>query len=96
MIASAKSEAPLTNRAGARLGFWKGVIVKRKPTSNDTPEHGSVAATTQASSVACPDERTVADLAYQRWVERGCPQGSAEEDWFEAERVLRSRSQSED
>ena len=36
------------------------------------------------------DPTAVADLAYQRWVEKGCPQGSAEDDWFEAERNLRS------
>jgi hypothetical protein len=64
--------------------------VKRKQTPNGTPEHRSVPPTNQASSL--PNEREVADLAYQRWVERGCPQGSPEEDWFEAERILRSRS----
>ena len=26
----------------------------------------------------------IAEAAYQRWVERGCPQGSAEEDWLKA------------
>ena len=36
------------------------------------------------------DEASVAKLAYRRWVERGCPEGSAEEDWFEAEKLLRS------
>jgi hypothetical protein len=38
-----------------------------------------------------PDEKEVARLAYRRWVEKGCPQQSAEEDWFEAERELRLR-----
>jgi hypothetical protein len=33
-------------------------------------------------------KQEVADLAYKRWVERGCPQGSPEEDWFEAENKL--------
>ena len=36
-------------------------------------------------------DQQIADLAYQRWVERGCPQGSPEEDWFAAERDLTSR-----
>ena len=31
---------------------------------------------------------TVAMRAYFRWLERGCPAGSAEEDWLEAEREL--------
>ena len=33
----------------------------------------------------------IAEAAYQRWVERGCPQGSAEEDWLEAEKELMAR-----
>lgn len=31
----------------------------------------------------------IAEAAYRRWVERGCPQGSAEEDWLEAEKELK-------
>jgi hypothetical protein len=30
------------------------------------------------------------ELAYSLWRQRGCPEGSAEEDWFEAERQLRN------
>ena len=33
----------------------------------------------------------IAELAYQRWINRGCPSGTDEEDWFEAERELKSR-----
>ena len=32
----------------------------------------------------------VASRAYERWQRRGQPDGSAEEDWFEAERELES------
>lgn len=39
-------------------------------------------------------EQDIATLAYQRWLERGCPQGSPEEDWFEAERELQSKNHS--
>ena len=38
-----------------------------------------------------PSEQEVAELAYQRWVERGCPIGSPEEDWFAAWQQLQSR-----
>jgi hypothetical protein len=31
----------------------------------------------------------VANLAYHLWEERGCPDGSADEDWFEAERRVK-------
>jgi hypothetical protein len=30
----------------------------------------------------------VAKLAYQLWLDRGCPEGSPEEDWLRAEQVL--------
>jgi hypothetical protein len=31
---------------------------------------------------------TVEKLAYQYWIDRGCPEGSAAEDWLQAERTL--------
>jgi|HubBroStandDraft_3_1064219.scaffolds.fasta_scaffold396565_1 hypothetical protein len=34
----------------------------------------------------------IAALAYELWQARGCPQGSAEEDWFRAAETLRSRA----
>jgi hypothetical protein len=30
----------------------------------------------------------VRELAYQLWVEQGCPVGREKENWFEAERLL--------
>ena len=35
-------------------------------------------------------EPMVQALAYELWVQRGCPVGSDQEDWFEAERQLRT------
>jgi hypothetical protein len=32
--------------------------------------------------------RPVRDLAYQLWVEQGCPVGRDKENWLEAERLL--------
>jgi hypothetical protein len=37
------------------------------------------------------DPSRIRDRAYARWQERGCPEGTAEQDWFEAERELRER-----
>ena len=34
----------------------------------------------------------VAALAYQFWQDRGCPEGSGEEDWLRASRELRNRA----
>jgi hypothetical protein len=34
------------------------------------------------------DGDAIAKLAYDLWVGRGCPDGSPEEDWYNAERLL--------
>jgi hypothetical protein len=33
-------------------------------------------------------KESIEKLAYQYWLSRGCPSGSAEEDWYQAERAL--------
>jgi hypothetical protein len=37
-----------------------------------------------------PEHRSIGELAYHLWQARGCPAGSAEQDWLEAERQLLS------
>jgi DUF2934 family protein len=37
-----------------------------------------------------PEHRSVGELAYQLWQARGCPDGTAEQDWLDAERQLRA------
>lgn len=44
------------------------------------------------SSAEAPASSDIAGLAYALWKERGCPYGSAETDWLEAERKLRESS----
>ena|SRR5271166_3770831 len=34
------------------------------------------------------EHQRIARLAYSYWQERGCPDGSSEQDWFRAEQVL--------
>ena len=36
------------------------------------------------------NREAVEKLAYQYWLDRGCPEGSAGEDWLQAERTLLS------
>jgi hypothetical protein len=43
-----------------------------------------------SSATPVPDD--IARLAYALWQERGCPDGSAERDWLEAEQELRESS----
>jgi hypothetical protein len=40
-----------------------------------------------------PSQQDIADLAYELWQQRGCPDDSSEEDWTEAERQLRTGSE---
>jgi hypothetical protein len=40
------------------------------------------------------DDEAVKAMAYQLWLERGCPIGSEEEDWYQAEAALRNTGQS--
>lgn len=37
----------------------------------------------------------IAALAYELWQQRGCPEGSPEEDWYEAERKIQSQMESQ-
>ncbi|HVO99319.1 MAG TPA: DUF2934 domain-containing protein [Bryobacteraceae bacterium] len=36
-----------------------------------------------------PSQEDIAALAYALWQERGCPEGTPEEDWFRAEQNLK-------
>lgn len=38
-----------------------------------------------------PDAAEIARLAYQLFERRGCTHGNDQQDWFEAERILRAR-----
>jgi hypothetical protein len=35
-----------------------------------------------------PEHRSIGELAYRLWQARGCPEGSAERDWLDAEKQL--------
>ena len=51
---------------------------------------------TAAALIAPPSHDETARLAYAYWEARGHPHGSAQEDWFRAEReLLRRRSSAE-
>ena len=44
-------------------------------------------------SVAPVEHEAVEAMAYQIWLQRGCPIGSDQEDWYKAETELKTRSQ---
>jgi Protein of unknown function (DUF2934) len=43
-----------------------------------------------------PEHRSIGELAYRLWQARGCPEGSAERDWLDAEKQLRSAQRTTD
>jgi hypothetical protein len=36
-----------------------------------------------------PEHRSIGELAYRLWQARGCPEGTAERDWLDAEKQLK-------
>jgi hypothetical protein len=47
---------------------------------------------TNRHGIATFGHAEIAALAYELWKARGCPDGSAEEDWFQAAEELRSQA----
>lgn len=54
--------------------------------------HGAVIDPLLGSAGVDPDECSIAALAYQLWLSRGCPLGSDQDDWFLAESMLKRQS----
>jgi hypothetical protein len=50
-------------------------------------------AVAQPEGHTSPLSEQIAALAHALWQERGCPEGSAEEDWFNAEHRIREQLQ---
>lgn len=48
---------------------------------------------TPEGSIASDEHQKIEQFAYRLWLERGCPIGSDQEDWFRAENILNARSQ---
>jgi hypothetical protein len=55
--------------------------------ANATGLNTSASAETQRTDAPTPND--IAVLAYALWVERGCPDGSPDEDWLRAEQAVR-------
>lgn len=50
-------------------------------------------ATTSQVTAKRPAPEKIEALAYSLWQERGCPDGSSEEDWLKAEETLAADSE---
>ncbi len=56
------------------------------------PADAPASQATASSPANMLDEHEIAELAYRHWINRGCPMGTPEEDWYLAEQDLRCRS----
>jgi hypothetical protein len=55
------------------------------------PSNASIASLAEAvHNPPFADARSIEELAYHSWLERGCPMGSPDEDWYRAEEKLKS------
>jgi hypothetical protein len=71
--------------AVAKLGLVEPNFEMNKPPRTPGASHS------QALEISMQED--IAKLAYALWQQRGCPQGSAIEDWLEAERSLLQSSE---
>ena len=62
-----------------------------EPSNSSTTEHSENASHSTAAQVPEIDYEEVAVVAFGCWHQRGCPHGSPEVDWEEAQRIVRSR-----
>ena len=58
---------------------------------SNTALAGTVASIHAETNLANPDAASIAALAYQLWLAKGCPTGSGQDDWLLAEHILKSR-----
>src|SRR5580692_9660976 len=64
----------------------------RQALEHSQQAHGHTQAAASGHGIAGFGHDDIAALAHKLWQDRGCPEGSSEEDWFHAAEQLRSRS----
>ncbi len=62
---------------------------KPAPTTPTSQTGRSMTSGGQAGQATIPHER-IAKRAYEKWCKRGCPHGTHQQDWYEAEAELRA------
>lgn len=64
----------------------------RQALEHSAVAHNSSQTTATAHGITPFHHDDIAAVAHQLWLQRGCPEGSAQQDWFEAAQQLRSRA----
>jgi hypothetical protein len=80
-------------RRTATTARSKRSVGAEKPVSpaEDPETETSLTVSNISESIAEPSRDEIARLAYLYWLDRGCQNGSPEEDWFRAEQQLRQQ-----
>ena len=79
--------ATITDRDG-KSKTASAVDAKHYPEQNEVPDHHPLV-------FEAPEIGEIRERAYELWLERGCPHGSADQDWHQAESELRAQNGSE-
>jgi hypothetical protein len=82
-------------KEGRRMGSDATAVQKRSKTkSSDAakmiPEGSTVSKSLRTVATVCPTESEIATVAYQLWLDDGCPVGSDQEEWSRAEAMLKN------
>ena len=90
-----REEPSQTHRVGEQHGKQEHLTGEEH--SRQSLEHthhagGQTATPTVGHGIIAFGHSEIAARAYQLWQDRGCPEGSADEDWYRATEELRSRS----
>ena len=64
----------------------------RQTLEHSEQPHQQPHAPTVGHGIVAFGHKEIAALAYALWQAKGCPEGSAEEDWFQAAKELRARA----
>ena len=54
------------------------------------PENSTVSVSVKTAATVDPTESEISTVAYQLWLDHGCPDGSDREDWLRAEAMLKN------
>jgi hypothetical protein len=79
------SENVVSQGAASVPAYRKTPIASHK---KHTPANSVGEPAARTAALHIPSHEDIAALAYSYWVARGCPSGSAEEDWLRAEGEL--------
>jgi len=73
-----------------RLGAREEEVTMTSHATKMVPETTTVNEPLNTVGIAGPTESEIAKVAYQLWLDSGCPIGSDQEHWFRAEAMLRN------